>query len=83
MVSGLISYFEIILFVQERKKKATTIGRSKKVRQKIDDEDDDDEDEEWIKVDRGALEKPKMFDKDAEITHDLVVKKLIEIMAAR
>jgi translation initiation factor 3 subunit C len=53
------------------------------VRHKVDDEDEDEEDEEWIKVDRGALEKPKMFDKDAEINHDLVVKKLIEIMAAR
>ncbi len=53
------------------------------MRHKVDDEDEDEEDEEWIKVDRGALEKPKMFDKDAEINHDLVVKKLIEIMAAR
>ena len=48
-----------------------------------DDEDDDDEDEDWIKVDRGAVDKPKMFEKDAEINHDLVVKKLREIMAAR
>ena len=31
----------------------------------------------------GAAEKPKMFDKDAEINHELVVKKLREIMAAR
>ena len=48
-----------------------------------DDEDEDDEDEDWIKVDRGAVDKPKMFEKDAEINHDLVVKKLREIMAAR
>ena len=32
---------------------------------------------------RGAVEKPKMFDKDTEITHEAVVKKLHEIMAAR
>ena len=49
----------------------------------IDEEDEDEEDDDWIKVDRGALEKPKMFEKDAEINHQLVVKKLIEIMAAR
>ena len=32
---------------------------------------------------KGGVEKPKMFEKDAEINHDLVVKKLHEIMAAR
>ena len=49
----------------------------------IDEEDEDEDDDDWIKVDHGALDKPKMFEKDAEINHPLVVKKLIEIMAAR
>ena len=41
-----------------------------------------DEEGDWTKVER-TLDKPKMFEKDAEITHDLVIKKLHEIMAAR
>merc|ERR1711874_831694 len=50
----------------------------------IDEEDeDDDEDDDWVKVDRGAADKPKMFEKDAEINHQLVIQKLKEIMAAR
>jgi translation initiation factor 3 subunit C len=68
---------------QDKKKKTT---RPKKVRDRkvIDEEDEDeDDDDDWIKVDHGALDKPKMFDKDAEINHQLVVKKLVEIMAAR
>ena len=66
------------------KDKAEKKGKSKSRKVKVLDEDEDeDEDDDWIKVDRGALEKPKMFDKDAEITIDLVVKKLREIMAAR
>ena len=48
-----------------------------------EDDEDEDEEEGWIKVDRGDVDKPKMFDKDAEITHELVVRKLKEIMAAR
>jgi translation initiation factor 3 subunit C len=55
--------------------------KERKLRQ-IEEESDEDG-EGWKTVDRGALEKPKMFDKDAEINHDLVVKKLHEIMAAR
>jgi translation initiation factor 3 subunit C len=71
------------MFFQDKKKKPST-SRPKKIRQKvIDEEDEDEDDEDWIKVDHGALDKPKMFEKDAEINHPLVVKKLIEIMAAR
>jgi len=44
---------------------------------------DEDEDGTWTTVDRGAVEKPKMFDKDAEINHQLVIKKLHEIVSAR
>ncbi len=58
--------------------------------QAIDEDEDEDEDDEgagkgekWETVDRGGLEKPKMFDKDAEINHENVLKKLQEIMAAR
>lgn len=71
---------------QEDKKKEK--GK-KKVKPKVikeesedSDEDDDEKGKDWITVDRG-VEKPKMFEKDAEINHDLVVKKLHEIMAAR
>ena len=48
-----------------------------------DDEDEDDEEggEGWSKV--GGAKKVTMFAADAEITIDLVVKKLNEIMAAR
>ena len=52
-------------------------------RKLLEEEDEDEDDDDWIKVDHGAADKPKMFDKDAEINHPLVVKKLIEIMAAR
>ncbi len=75
--------FSNVMFSQDKKKKPST-SRPKKIRQKvIDEEDEDEDDEDWIKVDHGALDKPKMFEKDAEINHPLVVKKLIEIMAAR
>ena len=69
----------------KKTKKEDKSARSKKeARQRILEEDEDeDEDDDWIKVDRGAVDKPKMFDKDAEITHELVIKKLREIMAAR
>ena len=43
---------------------------------------DTEEDGDWTKVER-TLDKPKMFEKDAEITHDLVIKKLDEIVGAR
>ncbi|XP_033119339.1 eukaryotic translation initiation factor 3 subunit C-like [Anneissia japonica] len=49
-------------------------------------EEEEAEAGEWTKVDKGIpvhSEKPKMFAKDAEITHALVLKKLNEITAAR
>lgn len=67
----------------KKSKKEKKSDKSRK-RQTIIDEEEEDEDEDgWTKVDHGAVDKPKMFDKDAEINHDLVVKKLREIMAAR
>jgi len=63
---------------KKREKKKRTV---KKVKM-----EEDDEDGEWEKVKAGAsiaMEKPKMFSKDAEINHDAVLKKLIEILAAR
>jgi len=45
-------------------------------------EAEDGDDEGWNVVDRTAT-KIAMFSKDAEITHDLVIKKLLEITAAR
>lgn len=45
---------------------------------------DDDEDGEWETVVKGnVVEKPKMFEKDAEIDIPLVLAKLQEIMSAR
>ena len=69
---------------RERKERKEKKKKSRALRD-IDesDEDLDDKDQKWITVDHGGLEKPKMFEKDAEITHSLVVKKLHEIMAAR
>ena len=58
--------------------------KKKRSTKKIVEEDDDDG--EWKKVKPGAsiaMEKPKMFSKDAEITHEAVLKKLVEILAAR
>merc|ERR1719370_2138935 len=51
---------------------------------KKDEQSDDagESDDEWEVVDRTAT-KVAMFAKDAEITSDLVIKKLAEIMAAR
>ncbi|KFM61367.1 Eukaryotic translation initiation factor 3 subunit C, partial [Stegodyphus mimosarum] len=46
----------------------------------------DDDDEGWEEVKGGApiiMEKPKMFAKDAEINHQVVLKKFNEILAAR
>ena len=47
-----------------------------------DSESEEEDGEKWTVV-KGGVEKPKMFEKDAEINHELVVKKLHEIMAAR
>lgn len=68
---------------EKKLEKKAEKGRKRVARIRDEDEDEDEEDDDWIKVDRGAIDKPKMFDKDAEITHELVIKKLREIMAAR
>ena len=60
-----------------------TISKKKKTRSQRQVKADSLEDGDWTTVDRGAVEKPKMFEKDAEISHALVIKKLHEIMAAR
>ena len=68
----------------KKEKKEKKEKKVKKIKKIIEEDDEDDEDkEDWVTVERGGLEKPKMFEKDAEIDHDLVVKKLHEIMAAR
>ncbi|XP_050050284.2 eukaryotic translation initiation factor 3 subunit C [Dermacentor andersoni] len=59
--------------------------RREKKREQKDKRRDDDE-EGWEEVKGGVpliMEKPKMFAKDAEINHQVVLKKLNEIMAAR
>ena len=72
---------------KEKKSKDDEGKKPKKTRKQKERDSDDDEDadnEGWEVVPKhGAAEKPKMFDKDAEINHELVVKKLREIMAAR
>ena len=69
------------LLKEDKDEKDKKGKKDKKVRVgKIIDDDKDDGD--WQKVER-TLDKPKMFEKDAEITHELVIKKLHEIMAAR
>merc|ERR1719225_379160 len=67
-----------------KRRKRPRIKRLKRRRKKLMEEDEDDDEEDgWIKVNGGGADKPKMFEKDAEINHELVVKKLREIMAAR
>ena len=57
--------------------------REKKVKE-IRKKKGDDEEGEWTKVEgTAAQEKPKMFAKDAEIDHQVMGKKLIEVMAMR
>lgn len=59
--------------------------RREKKREQKDKRRDDDE-EGWEEVKGGVpliMEKPKMFAKDAEINHAVVLKKLNEILAAR
>jgi len=70
--------------LMKEKKKAEKIARRNLEKQRAKESDDEDEDAEggWNVVDRTAT-KIAMFSKDAEITHDLVVKKLMEIVAAR
>ena len=63
--------------------------REKKVKEpktgKRKDEEGDHDEGEWEKVKGGAAssEKPKMFAKDAEINHQVMSKKLVEVLAMR
>jgi len=56
--------------------------KEKRQRKAEEEDDEDGDDGGWNVVDRTA-QKIAMFAKDAEITHDLVAKKLMEIVAAR
>eukprot|EP00093_Oithona_nana_P003028 03028.XXX_116763_115000_1 [CDS] Oithona nana genome sequencing. len=67
----------------KKERKAKEKAAKKKEKKIMEEDEDDDEEDGWIKVDGGGADKPKMFEKDAEINHELVVKKLREIMAAR
>ena len=66
---------------KQKDREARKEERNRKEKFESDDEDDDDEGG-WISVDKSSA-KVAMFPKDAEITNDLVIKKLAEIMAAR
>merc|ERR550532_236398 len=70
---------------EEKKEKKDKLSAKKiRDRHRIEEGSEDEEDEEgWTKVSTGAVDKPKMFEKDAEINHELVIRKLKEIMAAR
>ncbi|XP_064542413.1 eukaryotic translation initiation factor 3 subunit C [Drosophila montana] len=58
--------------------------KRKEQKHKVRKRADDDEDGEWETVVKGnVVEKPKMFEKDAEIDIPLVLAKLVEIMSAR
>lgn len=62
------------------------VKEPRRPKKKAKEEDSDGEGGKWETVKGGVAipsEKPKMFAKDAEINVDLVVKKLIEIVAAR
>jgi len=71
--------------IKREKKRAERAKRKADLKDKRVEEEEDEEDDgegAWNVVDRTA-QKIAMFAKDAEITHDLVVKKLMEIVAAR
>merc|ERR1711915_172670 len=72
--------------IEKEKEKAKERELRKKERDQLKaadgDSDDEANDGSWEVVDRTAT-KVAMFAKDAEITNDLVIKKLAEIMAAR
>lgn len=67
---------------EERKREKRV--KDMKVRRKRDEALEDDEEGEWETVVKGhTVEKPKMFEKDAEISIPLVLAKLNEIMSVR
>merc|ERR1712242_453184 len=67
---------------KEREKKEKKDAKAAARAASREKEAEDGDDEGWNVVDRTAT-KIAMFSKDAEITHDLVIKKLLEITAAR
>jgi len=68
---------------EDKKAEARQDRKNKlKAKQLESDEEDDDDEGGWISVDKSSA-KVAMFPKDAEITNELVIKKLAEIMAAR
>merc|ERR1740124_1682624 len=72
--------------IEKKEEKSREREMRKKEREQIKaadgDSDDEANDGSWEVVDRTAT-KVAMFAKDAEITNELVIKKLAEIMAAR
>lgn len=70
----------------DREEKKDKKKKVKELPRRRHGEGDDDDEEGWEMVTKGtaiAVEKPKMFAKDAEIDIGLVLNKLNEIMAAR
>jgi len=67
---------------RDRAARKREMEEERRRREEEDSDDDDANDGSWEVVDRTAT-KVAMFAKDAEITSDLVIKKLAEIMAAR
>ncbi|XP_042906300.1 eukaryotic translation initiation factor 3 subunit C [Parasteatoda tepidariorum] len=66
--------------------KEVTKREKKRDKERKERKKGDDDDEGWEEVKGGApiiMEKPKMFAKDAEINHQVVLKKFNEILAAR
>lgn len=75
---------------EEKKKKKEKDEKKRKIKAAFKPDDDSDMDRadgEWEVVKNGvavpALEKPEIFSKDTEINHDVVFKKLNELMANR
>ena len=68
---------------EEKKRQDREDRRTRKLQQAEDDEEDDEDGGGWEKVDKQGSVKVAMFPKDAEITNELVINKLAEIMAAR
>ncbi|XP_054727850.1 eukaryotic translation initiation factor 3 subunit C [Anastrepha obliqua] len=66
---------------RDDRKKEKRAKEAKSRRKRV--EEDADEEGEWETVFPHTVEKPKMFDKDAEIDVPLTLQKLSEIMAAR
>lgn len=74
---------------EEEKVKEKKVAKQKTVTKKVSKLESDEEDEgKWTEVKGsravpGVQEKPKIFPKDAEITQELVLKKLAEFMSNR